>query len=181
MARSIIQADKEIWRDIRGYEGLYKVSNFGRVKGLYFINNKFKHPKEHFLKPCVKDNKYLYVSLRKNGQRKNKYIHRLVAEAFLSKVEGKNIVNHINYDVTNNKAENLEWCTQKENVNYSCEHMKHQKNAKLPKGTNEKYIHLMPNGKYRVCLRWLKVDKQFNSLDEAIKKRDELLITQKGA
>ena len=68
----------EIWKDIKGYEGLYQISNYGRVKRLVFINNVCSKPKETIINPCVKDNKYLYVSLHKDGCRKNKYIQGLI-------------------------------------------------------------------------------------------------------
>ena len=53
----------EIWKDIKGYEGLYQISNYGRVKRLAFVNNVCSKPKDTIINPCVKDNKYLYVSL----------------------------------------------------------------------------------------------------------------------
>ena len=99
---------KEIWKDIKGYEGLYKVSNLGNVKSLKINAN---------IKPS-KGRKYIGVNLYKNGVTKTKSIHRLVAEHFIDNPNNKPCVNHIDCNRTNNKASNLEWCTYKENNNY---------------------------------------------------------------
>lgn len=103
----------EEWKDIEGYEGLYQVSNLGRVRS-------FKQNKSgHLLKYKSNCWGYFQVGLSKNGKQKLFSVHRLVAEAFIPKVENKNIVNHIDCDKSNNHANNLEWCTQKENVRHS--------------------------------------------------------------
>ena len=98
----------EIWKDIEGYEGKYQVSNHGNVKSLAYGQN---------LSPSIK-NGYRFVFLRKNGTGKNFYVHRLVAEAFIEKPEGKDFVNHKDECRTNNHVENLEWCTQAYNNTY---------------------------------------------------------------
>ena len=173
---------QEIWKDIKGYEGLYQVSNLGRVKCLSRrIGNKHKcniriQQENRIKKPCVKDNKYLYVSLTKDGQRNNKYIHRLVAEAFIPRSENKNIVNHKDYDVTNNRIDNLEWVTQKENVLYSVEHMRKPR-AKIQSPTGFKYVQMRRN-KYRLNITG-KIDKCFNTLEEALKEREVVLNGKK--
>ena len=97
----------EEWRDIDGYEGKYQVSNLGRVRSKYKI-----------LKPNnVKG--YLYVYLRKNNKSKALKVHRLVAEAFLVNEKNKPQVNHIDGNKENNNVNNLEWCTNKENMNHA--------------------------------------------------------------
>lgn len=93
----------EIWKDIKGYEGLYEVSNLGRVKS-----------KRKILKPI--NGEYLKVGLSKNGIQKTLYIHRLVAETFLGKSNLQ--VNHKDEDKHNNNIENLEFVTHRENMNY---------------------------------------------------------------
>ena len=101
----------EIWKDVVGYEGLYQVSNQGRVKS-------FKWNKERFLKPSMDKDGYLLVNLCAGGKRKTFKVHRLVCEAFHENPDNKPQVNHINEIKTDNRACNLEWCTCKQNVNH---------------------------------------------------------------
>mgnify|MGYP003362066879 FL=1 len=113
-----IKEEIEEWKDIHNYEGLYQVSNLGRVKSLK-RRSKFKIIYEDIIKKQTNVNHgYLIVSLSKNGKKKNFYVHRLVAEAFIPKTETKNDVNHINENKHDNRAKNLEWCTKKYNNNY---------------------------------------------------------------
>lgn len=113
---------KEIWKNVVGYENCYKVSNLGNVKSIdrkviskrgYCI---FK--KGIYLKKCKDKYGYEYVLLSKNGIYKHMTIHRLVAIAFIPNPDNLPQVNHKDEDKTNNKAENLEWCTSKYNNNY---------------------------------------------------------------
>ena len=90
----------EIWKDIEGYEGLYQVSNEGRVRSVR--NNKI-------LKPSNLD-KYPIVIFSVDGKRFGKRVHRLVAEAFIPNPQNLPCVNHKDENKTNNKVENLEWC-----------------------------------------------------------------------
>ena len=105
---------KEIWRDVVGYEGLYQVSNLGRVKSL----NYHRSGKEGIMKPVLEDNGYYSVNLYKNGKVKKFSLHRLVVETFLGKIPNGLVVNHLNEIKSDNRLENLEICTQKENTNY---------------------------------------------------------------
>lgn len=105
---------EEIWKNIRDYEGLYQVSNLGRVKSLG--NNKTK--KEKIMKPSVNKSGYLLICLSKNGYIKNYLVHRLVAQAFIPNPYDLPQVNHKDEDKTNNVVSNLEWCDQKYNNNY---------------------------------------------------------------
>lgn len=97
---------KEIWKNIKRYENLYKVSNWGRVKSAR--NN-------ILLKLHIQKNGYLRVSLSKNGKIKYYNIHRLVAEAFIPNPNNYPIINHIDGNKKNNNVKNLEFCTYSHN------------------------------------------------------------------
>ncbi len=105
---------KEEWKDIKGYEGLYQVSDLGRVKSL---NYRHKNT-EMVLKPQVTGKGYLRVQLHKNGIFKSFFAHRLVAEAFIPNPNNLLEINHKNEIKTDNNVENLEWCDAKHNANY---------------------------------------------------------------
>ena len=106
---------KEIWKDIKGYEGLYQVSNLGNIKSLNYNHTK----KEKILKPLKRKDEYLKIRLYKNKKYKTYFIHRLVAEAFIPNLNNYPIINHIDENRSNNYVKNLEWCTQKQNVQHS--------------------------------------------------------------
>lgn len=102
---------EEVWKDVIGYEGLYQVSNQARVR----------NSKGQILKQCVKVGKcvyYKYVQLYKDGRYKMKYVHRIMAECFLPNPDNLPIINHKDEDGTNNRLDNLEWCTVEYNSNY---------------------------------------------------------------
>ena len=113
---------KEIWKDILGYEGLYQVSNFGRVKSLErlikYTENKIVLRKCRIIKTHTNKCGYVYVVLHKDGNKKNYLVHRLVAEVFISNPDNLPQVNHKDENKLNNSVENLEWCDAKYNVNY---------------------------------------------------------------
>lgn len=111
----------EVWKDIEGYEGLYQVSNEGRIKSLERDNdgkNQFgdcvMRLKEKILKPWENssNDKHLRVELRKNGRRKTPLIHILVAKAFVPNPGNYDVVHHIDHNPQNNRAENLVWMTK---------------------------------------------------------------------
>lgn len=109
--------EKEEWRDIEGYEGLYQVSNLGRIKSLERIDNYNRLVKEQILKP-IANRGYLRVCLYKDGKQKKISVHRIVAENFLENPHNYPQVNHKDENKSNNCVENLEWCTAKYNSNY---------------------------------------------------------------
>ena len=107
----------EEWRDIIGYEGLYQVSNLGRVKSLNYNHT----GKEGILDTKPTSSGYVQVNLYKNNKRKTYLVHRLVAQSFIPNPLGLHEVNHIIDDFehrSDNRVENLEWCTKDYNINY---------------------------------------------------------------
>ena len=114
---------EEIWKDIEGYEGLYQVSNLGRVRSLDRYVKQWrdglKPVKGQIIKPCVRSihNQYYYVNLWKSGVIKH-YVHRLVAQAFLPNPDNLPQVNHKNECKWDNAVWNLEWCTREYNCKY---------------------------------------------------------------
>lgn len=114
---------EEIWKPITGYEGLYEVSNKGRVKRLErdfvdSIGRKY-HKKERILKSSTNSNGYLHVALSDSkGITRYLRVHRLVAESFIPNPDNKSQINHKDEVKTNNFVDNLEWMTAKENINY---------------------------------------------------------------
>lgn len=111
----------EIWRDIEGYEGLYQVSNFGNVKSLQFgpKNHPGIHSQPRTLRIAKSSTGYTHVQLYKEGKSSTILVHKLVAKAFVPNPLAKPEVNHIDANRANNKAENLEWVTHKENLQYA--------------------------------------------------------------
>lgn len=101
---------EEIWKDVEGYSGIYKVSNFGRIWSNY---------KKELKVPQVYKSGYLFVTLYKNGKGTIFLIHRLVALAFVPGWFEGAVVNHKDEDKTNNRVDNLEWCDQRYNNNYN--------------------------------------------------------------
>lgn len=102
----------EIWKDIVGWEGLYQVSSYGRVKS-------FRKKEPHVLSSCIGKHGYNVVLLHDGkGKRKNERVHRLVAQAFIPNTNNYPYINHKDENKTNNCVNNLEWCTAEYNSNY---------------------------------------------------------------
>ena len=102
----------EAWKDISGYEGLYRISNLGRVERMY------KHGGSRFLKPSWRG-RYLSISLSKGNRKVNATISRLVAMAFIPNPDSKPQVNHIDGNRGRNDVYNLEWATPSENTQHA--------------------------------------------------------------
>lgn len=113
---------EEIWRDIKGFEGFYQVSNLGRVRSVdrYFVNKRGQrrfYPSK-ILKQGLSKNGYPQVNLKKKNTYKCRKVHRLVATAFINNPMHLTQVNHIDENKMNNNVNNLEWCTASYNNNY---------------------------------------------------------------
>lgn len=119
--RQGIIMEKEIWEDVKGYEGFYKVSNLGKVKSL---ERYVKHPKGGLKKVCERilkigyDNNRPRVELSKNGEKRKALVYRLVAESFIPNPIGYPEVNHKDENTRNNQVSNLEWCSHGYNMIY---------------------------------------------------------------
>ena len=120
---------REIWKDIKGYEGLYRVSNLGKVKSLdrfiHYKNGVNKFHKGKLL--TIHKNDYLFVRLYKKSIPKTKYIHKLIAEAFIPNPNNYPEVNHKDENKLNNSIDNLEWCTIAYNNSYGSRTQKTRK------------------------------------------------------
>ena len=142
----------EEWKDIPAYQGKYQVSNLDNVKSL----NYNRTGKEKILKPMENRGNYLMAVLYKDRKRKAYSVHRLVAEAFIPKIDGKNQVDHIDSNRQNNNVNNLRWCTIAENHNFDLyrkhrsEVMKGKKNPMYGKtgalNRNSKAVLYLENG-----------------------------------
>ena len=130
---------EEIWKDIKGFEGLYQVSNMGRVKSLERVtirkDGKKLPVEERILKPETERTGYLRVQLYdSSGKTKRIKVHRLVCEAFHENPKKKPCVNHIDENKANNAASNLEWCTVAENNNHGTRNARSAKSLSKPVG-----------------------------------------------
>lgn len=140
------------WKEIKGYEGRYLISSSGDVISLkYGGSNRAK-----MLTWKVNNKGYAWVELRKNGIKEQKLVHRLVAEAFIDKVEGLNLINHKDENPLNNDVDNLEWCDNSYNVRYSLE--RHPERRVY-------HGHEIREGKYKT-LAVIQLDKDGNVIKE---------------
>lgn len=146
----------ETWKDIKGYEGLYQVSNTGKVKSLQRFVGRGKIGGRYYPEKLIsllinkKRYNYVYVHLHKQGKTKVCLVHRLVAEAFIPNPDNLPEINHKDENPSNNCVDNLEWCTSKYNANYG------NRNYKVAKAQG-----------MRVVAYTDTIELQFNSQSEA--------------
>lgn len=173
--------EQEIWKDIPNYEGTYQVSNLGRVRSVSHtvVNNKNggkRTVQSRLLKQEFR-NGYLVVYFCKDRKRKQFSVHRLVAQAFCVNPNNYTVVNHIDFNKTNNNANNLEWCTQLQNTRYSYKNFRkamNDKKRRLQKGEMYGITYKKQCNRYEVYIN-LKYHGRYSTLDEAKKKRDKIL------
>ena len=117
---------EEIWKDIHEFEGIYQISSTGRVKSLARIDSLGHRRKEKLLSPKLNSDGYYAYALCKNGKMYYFLAHRLVAQVFIPNPDHKSCVDHINTNRTDNRVENLRWCTSQENQNNPLSIVKHR-------------------------------------------------------
>lgn len=172
----------EIWRPVAGYEDRYLVSNLGRVKSLWRKhggrNGVVVVRRERLMQPFDNGKGYKVVPLGEKANRKNHYVHRLVATAFCDNPNGYTVVNHIDGNPANNRSDNLEWCTTDHNVKCAAPQMRKPKST-VRSSTGEKYIckRITKSGKERYCLyiREKGISKNFDTLSDAVNYRNEVM------
>ena len=184
MSKSIMH---EEWKYIEGFAGRYQVSNLGNVRSLPYISfqksshegvmmSRMIHGK--MISATDNGNGYKIVGLYKDKHRKQYYVHRLVAEAFIPNPLNLPEINHIDFDKSNNSAKNLQWVNRSENVNWSKENMRKPTHKARLTNLGMRYISLR-NGRYRVNIHikrlGYQLDKSFNTLEEAIKAKEEYI------
>lgn len=165
----------ESWKDIENFEGLYKISDMGRIKSLpRILKNGLRSylSKEKILKPHKNKNGYLTIKLYKNGIKTGYLIHRLVAIAFIPNPNNYPEVNHKDENPSNPKIENLEWCTGKYNSNYG------NRNTKL--GESLKGNKIPQNVIDKMIVKHIKEVYQYDLNYNFIKKWDSIKQTKEG-
>ena len=140
-----------IWKDVEGFEGLYKVSNEGVVISTPRNGAKGKVMKQYDMKRG-----YRQYDLRKNGKRHHAYVHRLIAIHFIANPENKPFVNHIDGNKLNNNIENLEWVTSKENMQHAAKIglIKSGENHPDAKLTDQEVREIRDLYKHKIYLQW---------------------------
>lgn len=154
--------EDEVWKDVVGYEGLYMISDKGRVlsckKSIIRNNGRPTNFPEKIMKPMINHKGYEIIDLRKKGSRKCGFVHRLVAKAFLDNNGNKPQVNHKNGIKTDNNLNNLEWVTNQENMTHAFENGL-TNNSAASKSRERRVVQLDKKGNFL---------KEFNSINDAI-------------
>ena len=165
--------NKEIWKDVKDYEGLYQVSNLGRVKRLEwkrFSLGKWQTMKEKILKQTISTTGYWHISLNKNGSHNTYKVHRLVARAFIPNPDDLPCINHKDNNPLNNKVENLEWCTYKYNNNYKDHNKKLSQSRLGKKASDETRQKLRDSNPKMLSVQCIETEIIYKSINEASRK-----------
>jgi hypothetical protein len=154
---------EEVWKDIQNYEGLYQISNLGRVKSLRY---------NIFMKTSLTPNGYYKVSLSKNAKSKTYNIHRILGISFIPNPGNKSELDHIDRNKTNNNLSNLRWVDRSDNIINRELHYNEYCNIQTICNNNNIYyrVKIKRNG-IRI------IDKTFTVLEEAIRYRNDCLTT----
>jgi hypothetical protein len=147
------------WADVIGYEGLYEVSTDGRIRTVQHVTNGHTIPSKELAVSIYKSQRYARVRLYKDGKSKDILVHRIVAETFIPNPENKPQVNHIDGNRTNNRVDNLEWCTQAENNRHAIDNGLQNPYTAI-EATKKKVLQLSMDGEFI---------KEWSSLTEAAK------------
>jgi hypothetical protein len=153
---------KQIWRDLKDFKGLYQVSNLGKVRSLnrrvYHSGNQTTHfHKGRILSSRINNSGYLSVRLSKEGFVVTRFVHRLIAEAFVPNLQDKPCVNHKDGNKLNNEIDNLEWVTHKEN-------MQHAYKIGLIKKKNKKSLFNHTMNKIEVHIKIIRTKNEKNKV-----------------
>ena len=150
---------QEIWMDIKGYEGKYKVSNQGRVYSLH---------SHKYLALGNNGKGYLFVQLWRDNKGKKEYVHRLVALHFIDNPEGLPQVNHKDENKENNCVENLEWCTNEYNNTYGTKRERGGETFKANGKMSHKIKQFMLDGEYIATYRSMREAERMNNLANGV-------------
>lgn len=164
----------EVWKDVKGYENLYEVSNLGRVKSKdrFTTGNRNRKLKGKILIQCKNNLGYCIVYLCKDGKPKTTRVHRIVAGAFIENPTNKPYINHKDGNPQNNNVDNLEWCTQKENIHHAFKTglvKRHGKLAEYDEYILKTYKKYSKHNNFRTIARelgveWTSVCKRYHQL-----------------
>lgn len=181
----------ELFRTVCGYEGKYEVSNMGNVRSLSRSTlgrwGKMKTSPGRMLKPSISNVGYLRIDLCQGGKPKHHSVHRLVAIAFVPNKHSKGTVNHINGNKLDNRADNLEWATPKEQTSHAKKNglLNPSKGDNHPRRKQTECIHghkftkdntYLINGKYRQCKQCGYDRKKKSRLTPRAKRKDKGLL-----
>lgn len=139
---------KEVWKDVKGWEGFYQVSSLGRFKGVERLDSRGYKQKERIMKGYDNGHGYIHVYGSKNGIVKTLKLHRIIAEAFIPNPNNLPCVNHKDENRANNHVDNLEWCTYSYNNTYGdrIDRIKESKGWKKQLSDSKTPIYVIENG-----------------------------------